>query len=53
MKNGTENDDRQARRRFYQSKGVTHFDKQTERGFFFILTLIMLGWGILVKLGVL
>jgi len=32
--------------------GVTYFDKDTERKIFFILTVIMLVLGILVKLGV-
>ena len=33
------------------SKGVTYFDKKTERTFFFILTMMMLVLGILAKLG--
>ena len=37
----------------FHSKGVIYFDKKTERTFFFILTAIMLVWGILVKLGIL
>ena len=39
------------KKRFFHSEGVTYFDKQTERTIFFILTLIMLGWGVLFKLG--
>ena len=37
---------------FFHSKGITYFDKKTERAFFFILTLIMLCLGILVRFGV-
>jgi hypothetical protein len=32
-------------------KGVTFFDRKTERKFFFVLTLIMLLLGVLAKLG--
>jgi hypothetical protein len=35
----------------FHSKGVTYFDKKTERSFFFILTIIMLLLGILTKFG--
>ena len=44
--NGTE-------KRLFHSEGVTYFNKQTERKIFFILTLIMLGWGVFAKFGVL
>ena len=37
--------------RFVHSNGVTRFSKETERRIFFILTLIMLVWGILTKVG--
>ena len=37
------------KRRFVHEKGVTRFDKQTERHIFFILTMIMLVWGIVTK----
>jgi len=33
------------------AKGVTFFDRKTERKIFFVLTLIMLLLGILAKLG--
>ncbi len=36
---------------FVHAGGVTRFDKQTERRIFFILTLIMLVWGIVTKIG--
>ena len=36
---------------FFHSKGITYFNKKTERTFFFILTVIMLLWGILTRLG--
>lgn len=35
------------------SKGVTYFSKKTERTFFFILTIIMLIWGVIAKFGIL
>jgi hypothetical protein len=35
----------------FHSKGVTYFDKKMERNFFFILTMIMLIWGIFAKFG--
>lgn len=35
----------------FHSKGVTYFDKKTERSFFFVLTLIMLVWGVFAKFG--
>lgn len=31
---------------FYHKNGVTYFTKRTERSILFVLTLIMLGWGI-------
>lgn len=37
---------------FFYSKGITYFDKKTERAFFFILTVIMLCLGIFVRIGV-
>ena len=40
------------RRLFYFSKGMIYFDKKTERTFFFVLTILMLLWGMLVKFGV-
>ena len=33
--------------------GVTFFDRKTERGFFFVVTLVMLALGLLYKLGIL
>jgi hypothetical protein len=35
----------------FYSKGVTYFSKKTERYFFFILTIIMLIWGVFAKFG--
>ena len=35
----------------FYSKGVTYFSKKTERTFFFILTIIMLIWGVFAKFG--
>ena len=39
------------RKKVLHSKGVTYFNKDTERAVFFILTLIMLVWGIVAKFG--
>lgn len=36
----------------FYSKGMTYFSKKTERTFFFILTIIMMIWGVLVKFGI-
>ena len=33
------------------AKGITYFDRKTERKFFFVVTLIMLLLGIFAKLG--
>lgn len=38
---------------FYHAKGITYFNKKTERVFFFVLTLLMLLWGLLAKFGIL
>lgn len=46
------NKDTGSKKGFFHSKGITYFDKKTERTIFFILTIIMLLWGILTKLGV-
>lgn len=43
------NTDKPGKKVFCYAKGVTFFTKKTERNLFFILTLIMLLWGILVK----
>ncbi len=37
------------KKHFMHKKGVTWFHKETERFIFFILTMIMLLWGILTK----
>jgi len=39
------------RKKVFHSKGVTYFNKDTERAVFFVFTLIMLLWGIAAKLG--
>lgn len=36
---------------FLHEDGKTYFSKSTERKFFFFLTLVMMVWGILSKLG--
>lgn len=45
------NDDKREKKAFFYSKGVTYFSKKTERTLFFILTIIMLIWGIFTKFG--
>lgn len=35
----------------FHSRGVTYFDRKTERKIFFVLTLTMLLLGVLAKLG--
>jgi len=45
------NEDNGKKKAFFYSKGVTHFTKKTERTLFFILTIIMLIWGIFTKCG--
>lgn len=35
------------------SKGITYFDGKTEKSFFFILAVILLLWGLLIKVGLL
>ena len=41
------------KQRFHYEKGVTYFDRRSERTFFFVLTLVMLILGGLVRLGLL
>jgi len=45
------NEDNGKKKAFFYSKGVTFFTKKTERTLFFILTIIMLIWGIFTKFG--
>ena len=45
------NEDDGKKKAFFYSKGVTFFTKKTERSLFFILTIIMLIWGIFTKFG--
>jgi len=51
MENSHEKSEMNNKKPIFHSKGVTYFDKDTERIFFFILTLVMLCLGILVRLG--
>ena len=44
-------DEEKRKKHFFHSKGVTYFDKDAERIFFFVLTIAMLVWGVLVKIG--
>ena len=50
MEKKYENKDMNEKESLFHSKGVTYFDKKTERAFFFVLTVIMLLWGIITKL---
>ena len=50
MENHDENKAKK-RRALFHSKGVTYFDKKTERTLFFILTLVFLLWGVIEKIG--
>ena len=53
MENINEGKDPGSKRTLFHSKGITYFSKKTERTIFFILTILMLLWGILTKLGIL
>ena len=53
MENMREEEPMNPKKKLLHSKGVTYFDKKTERAFFFILTMIMLIWGIFAKFGLL
>ena len=46
------NEGTKRKKAFFYSKGVTYFTKKTERTLFFILTLIMLIWGVFSKFGI-
>ena len=46
-----EEKDEEKGKAFQHLKGITYFSKNTERTLFFILTLMMLIWGVLEKLG--
>ena len=50
MENYDEEKDKK-RRTLFHSKGVTYFEKKTERALFFILTLVFLLWGLVEKIG--
>ena len=46
-----EKEDKEKRKTFHHEKGITYFSKKTERTLFFVLTLVMLVWGILEMVG--
>jgi hypothetical protein len=52
MKRPDEGQVREGRRTLFHSGGRTYFTKKTERTFFFVLTIIVLLWGIIVKYGI-
>ena len=52
MESNKEKSQSNKKKAFFHLKGITYFDKKTERAFFFVLTLIMLCLGVLVKFGV-
>ena len=43
--------DKREKKAFFYAKGVTYFTKRTERTLFFIMTIIMLIWGVFTKFG--
>jgi hypothetical protein len=43
--------DEEKEKTLHHEKGITYFSKKTERTLFFVLTLVMLAWGILEMLG--
>ena len=45
-------EDKGRKKAFFYSKGVTYFTKRTERTLFFILTIMMLIWGLFTKFGI-
>jgi hypothetical protein len=45
-KKGNEMEEKETKQAFVHENGATYFSKQTERKIFFVLTLVMLGWGI-------
>jgi hypothetical protein len=49
MENISQEKPTDSKKALFHSKGVTYFDKKTERTFFFVLTIIMLIWGIFAK----
>ena len=49
----TPNTDSRNRKRIVFKEGVTYFGKDTERAFFFVVTVIMLALGLLYKFGIL
>ncbi|MCK4839555.1 MAG: hypothetical protein KAS94_12200 [Desulfobulbaceae bacterium] len=51
MKNSNQEKVKDPNRALFHLKGVTYFDRKTERKFYFVLTLIMLLLGIFAKLG--
>ena len=51
MENSNQEEIMDPKKGLFHAKGVTYFDRKTERKIFFVLTLIMLILGIFVKLG--
>jgi hypothetical protein len=51
MENSSQEQTTDPKKALFHLKGVTYFDKKTERAFFFVLTIIMLLWGIFAKFG--
>jgi hypothetical protein len=46
---GNRTDRESHKRPLRHERGVTYFDKRMERSFFFVLTIVMLLWGLLEK----
>jgi len=51
MENSNQGEIIDSKKTLFHTKGVTYFTGQTERKIFFVLTLIMLGLGVFVKIG--
>ncbi|MCJ7540909.1 MAG: hypothetical protein MUO88_14740 [Desulfobacterales bacterium] len=51
MENSHQEEIIEPKKGLFHAKGVTYFDRKTERKIFFVLTLIMLLLGIFSKLG--
>lgn len=53
MESKDRNVNEETKKPFFYSKGILYYSRRTERSVFFILTIIMLALGLLVKLGIL
>ena len=49
----SERDEGRQKKILFHKKAVTYFDGKTERKFFFFMTIALLIWGIMTKMGIL